>query len=74
MNPSRQRLALYVLLAFLTAFLPEIADAKNFSDLTPLEWLKVTLAGAGSSLVAWRAYIDQHAARSEAAAPRSVTP
>jgi hypothetical protein len=63
MNSTTQRLALYVSLAFLAAVTPEIADAKNFSDLTPLQWLKVALAGLGSSLVAWRAYIDQHVAR-----------
>jgi hypothetical protein len=75
MTPSNQRLFLYVSLGFLAAVMPELADAKNFSDLTPLEWLKVALAGAGSSLVAWRAYIDQHAARADAAkSAGTVTP
>ncbi len=63
MNTTRQRLFLYIALAFIAAVMPELADVKNFADLTPLEWLKVAIGGTGSGLVAWRAFIDQHISR-----------
>jgi hypothetical protein len=59
MNPIRERLVIYALIAVLTTLTNDLADVRALADLSPIQILRLSMNATVAGLLVWRAFIDQ---------------
>ena len=59
MNPIRERLVIYALIAVLTTLTNDLAEVRAVSELSSLQILRLIMNASVAGLLVWRAFIDQ---------------